>query len=111
MRGDSATFTGPEFSLRFDKKNGLIESYLFRGVNLLERGPRPDFWRSPTNNDRGAWKSMQRRVATDKSVDITRWKDAGPLWQVHDVRVEKVNDSSARVTVSAGLPERQPVTR
>lgn len=102
--GDSTTFTGPEFSLRFDRKNGLIENYQFRGVSLLERGPRPDFWRAPTNNDRGAWKVFQNRAKTDKSLDITYWKDAGPLWQVGDVRVEKVNDSSARVTVSAGLP-------
>jgi beta-galactosidase len=102
--GDNATFMGPEFSLRVDKKSGLIESYKFRQVDLLERGPRPDFWRSPTNNDRGAWKVMQNRAASDASVDITRWKNAGPLWQVGGVKVEKVGDSSARVTVTAALP-------
>jgi beta-galactosidase len=101
---DSATFTGPEFSLRFDKKSGLIESYRFRGVSLLDRGPRPDFWRPPTNNDRGAWKSLQRRLATDKSVDLSVWKEAGPQWQVREARVEKISDSSARITVSAALP-------
>lgn len=99
----SITLTGPEFSLRFDRKSGLIESYQFRGVNLLERGPRPDFWRAPTNNDRGAWKVFHDRAAKDKSLDITVWKDAGPLWQVRDVRVEKLNDMSARVTVSAAV--------
>jgi len=102
--GDTATFTGPEFSLRLNKKSGLIEAYKYRGVNLLERGPRPDFWRSPTNNDRGAWKVMQHRAASDKSVDIQRWKDAGPLWRVRDTRVEKQGAAAARVTVSADLP-------
>ena len=47
---------GKRFSLRFDKKDGVIEQYRYKGVTLLERGPAPDFWRAPTNNDRGAWK-------------------------------------------------------
>jgi beta-galactosidase len=101
---DTATFTGPDFSLRLDKTTGLIESYIFRGVNLLERGPRPDFWRPPTNNDRGAWKVMQHRAESDKGLDIVRWKNAGPLWQVREVRVEKVNDASAKIIVPAALP-------
>jgi len=100
----AATFSGPDFSLRVDRKSGLIESYRFRGVDLLERGPRPDFWRSPTNNDRGAWKSILNHPPVNKSRDIFVWKDAGPLWEVKDVRIEKVDDSSARVTVSANLP-------
>jgi beta-galactosidase len=101
---DSAIFTGPEFSLRLDRQTGLIESYVFRGVSLLERGPRPDFWRSPTNNDRGAWKVFESRARTDKGLDIKVWKDAGPLWQVTGVRIEKLSETIARATVSASLP-------
>lgn len=101
---DDATFTGPEFSLRFDKNAGVITDYRYRSVTLIERGPRPDFWRAPTNNDRGAWKVFQQRAKADKSLDITLWKEAGPLWQVRDVRIQKVDDSSARVVVTAELP-------
>ncbi|MGH9666657.1 MAG: hypothetical protein ACRD9L_19705, partial [Bryobacteraceae bacterium] len=32
------------------------------------------------------------------------WKDAGPRWSVKDVRVDKVDNGSARVTVTADLP-------
>ncbi len=103
-RGDDATFTGPEFSLRFNKKAGVIADYRFKGVSLLERGPRPDFWRSPTNNDRGAWKVFREPAQKDKSLDITLWKEAGPLWQVKSVRVEKSGDSTARIVVEAELP-------
>jgi beta-galactosidase len=102
--GDSATFTGPEFSLAFDKKTGLLQRYRFRKVDLLERGPLPDFWRAPTNNDRGAWKAVQQEGTIDKSTDIKLWKDAGPLWQVKNVTIDKLTDFSARVTVSAALP-------
>jgi beta-galactosidase len=102
---DDATITGKTFSLRFDKRDGVITSYRFKGVALLERGPRPDFWRTPTNNDRGAWKNVFRqRAEKDKSVDIALWRDAGPQWDVRNVKVEKVDDSTARITVNADLP-------
>lgn len=104
----TTTFSGPEFSLRFDTKRGLIASYRYRGVPLLERGPEPDFWRAPTNNDRGGWKATRQRAQTDKTLDIKVWKDAGPLWKLRNVQVERLGSSSARVTVSAALPAGDP---
>lgn len=101
---DAATFTGKAFSVRIDKKEGVLEHYAYRGVTLLERGPRPDFWRAPTNNDRGAWKVFQQRARTDKSLDIRLWREAGPRWDVRDVRVVTIDDGTARVTVAADLP-------
>jgi beta-galactosidase len=102
--GDEATLSGPNFSLRLDKKNGVIEQYRYKGVTVLERGPVPDFWRAPTNNDRGAWKSIQSRAARDPSLDIMVWREAAPRWDVKDVTVEKVDASSARIVVRAELP-------
>jgi beta-galactosidase len=102
--GDDATFTGKTFSLRFDKKDGVITQYRYRGVNLLERGPMPDFWRAPTNNDRGAWKSLNDKAQQDPSMNLTVWRDAGPQWDVRDVRIEKVDEGTARVSVDAALP-------
>jgi beta-galactosidase len=93
--GDAATLTGPNFSLRFDKKAGLITSYRYKGVNLLERGPRPDFWRSPTDNDRGAFKGG--------GANLEVWHNAGPEWIVRDVQVHKIDDHSARIAVTADL--------
>ncbi|HWB87456.1 MAG TPA: glycoside hydrolase family 2 TIM barrel-domain containing protein [Bryobacteraceae bacterium] len=102
--GDEADFSGNAFSLRFDKKAGVITRYIYRGTTLLDRGPLPDFWRTPTNNDRGAWKVIRDRAQTDKALDIFLWREAGPRWDVGDVRVERLNPDSARVTVSAALP-------
>ena len=99
-----ATFTGKAFSVRFDKKEGVLTQYRYKGVTLLERGPRPDFWRAPTNNDRGAWKVMRTRAQTNPAVDIEVWREAGPRWAVKDVRVEEVDGETARVTVRADLP-------
>ncbi len=102
---EDAAFTGPEFSLRFDKTNGVITQYRYRNVDLLQRGPRPDFWRVPTNNDRGAWKALhEEQREFPRSQDISVWRDAGPRWEVKGVSVEKMDSSTARVVVTADLP-------
>jgi beta-galactosidase len=101
---EDATIAGPAFSVRFDKKAGLMTRYIYRGATVLERGPAPDFWRAPTNNDRGAWKAKRNRADTSPAVNIELWREAGPRWVVKDVRVESVNDSTARVMVKADLP-------
>ena len=61
-----ATISGKGFSVRFDKKAGVITEYRYQGVTVLERGPVPDFWRAPTNNDRGAWKVFRASAATEQ---------------------------------------------
>jgi beta-galactosidase len=102
--GGEANFRGPAFSLRFDKENGMITQYRYHGVTLLERGPLPDFWRAPTSNDRGAWKAVRSRAATDPTLDISTWQEAGPRWEVNKTRIERLSEAAALVVVSAALP-------
>jgi beta-galactosidase len=104
---DSAPFvriSGRDFALVFDRLNGVMTSYAYRGVTLLDRGPLPDFWRAPTDNDAGAWKSLGTAARTDPSLDILAWRSAGPGWKVTDVQVTRVDDSAAAIVVQATLP-------
>ena len=103
--GNTAEIKGETFSLRVDKKEGVITSYTYKGTTLLERGPRPDFWRATTDNDTGAWKSMRGFAEKDPARNIRLWRDAGSLWEVKSVEVAKLDDGSAKITVKAGLPE------
>jgi beta-galactosidase len=65
---------GSDFMLRFSKKSGFLTSYVYQGVDLIKNNLQPDFWRSPTNNDRGnklqdrcaIWRNME-----DKRTDIS----------------------------------------
>ena len=102
--GDTATISGKGFSLRFDKKAGVMTEYRYQGVVLLERGPAPDFWRAPTNNDRGAWKSLPTPGSRQQGRQHRTLARCRPRWNVKDVHVEKVDDSTAKVTVNADLP-------
>ena len=40
----------------------------------------------------------------DPSLDILAWKTAGPAWKVADVRLTRVDDAAAAITVEAGPP-------
>ncbi|GHV56228.1 beta-galactosidase [Bacteroidia bacterium] len=42
-----------DITIIFNKKNGLLEKYQYKGKSLIESGPQPDFWRAPTDNDYG----------------------------------------------------------
>ena len=42
---------GPGFRLVFDKVRARISSWQYQGVELVQAGPRLDFWRAPTDKD------------------------------------------------------------
>jgi beta-galactosidase len=102
---DSAEFRGEHFLLRFGKKDGLITSYIYKGTTLLERGPRPDFWRAPTDNDTGAWKSMRGTAEKNPALNIKMWRNAGSSWDLKKVDITKVDGRTAKIDVTAGMPE------
>ena len=58
---------GKKFSINFNRKSGTIDSWIYNGETLLTRGPVPNFWRSPTDNDAGG---------QEKSYKY-RWQQAG----------------------------------
>lgn len=63
---------GEDFSLEWNKENGTLNSFQYRGSELLVSAPRPDFWRIPTDNDYGngmpsqldVWRTMHQTLKT-----------------------------------------------
>ena len=45
--------SGTGFTMKFDTRQGVLKSYIFDGTELLVKGPLPNFWRAPTDNDLG----------------------------------------------------------
>jgi beta-galactosidase len=93
-----------DFALVFDRLNGVVTSYSYRGVKILDRGPVPDFWRAMTDNDVGAWKAVGNAARTDPALDILVWRNAGASWIVKDVRIQTPELGKAVVEVQAELP-------
>ena len=62
---------GVDFSVTFDRRTGEMTSLIYGrddGVEILRRGPQPNLWRAPTDNDYG--NEMPARLGA--------WRDAGP---------------------------------
>jgi beta-galactosidase len=102
--GTLVRFSAPEFALTFDRLNGVITSFSYRGTKLLDRGPLPDFWRAVTDNDQGAWKSLGAKAAGDPTLDIMVWRHAGRAWHITGVDIDRVDASRVRISVKGDLP-------
>jgi beta-galactosidase len=80
--GASIDISGDGFSLAIDSETGVITSYKSNGKELLLNGygPRPAFWRAPTDNDYGwsmpvlsrLWKVASDQVPVASSVKASQ---------------------------------------
>ena len=82
--------------LVFDKEKGQITSYIFEGTELLKdgNGPKPNFWRPPTDNDFG--NQMQA-----KNIE---WKKASLFMKVSKMSFNLNKDGSVSILVTYALP-------
>ena len=98
---DTATITGKGFSVRFDKKAGVLTEYRYQGVTVLERGPRAGLLARAHQQRSRRVEGLPQSAGTNKSLDIELWREAGPRWDVKEVNVEKLDASTVKVTVRA----------
>ena len=88
---------GKDFSVGFDKQSGVINSFIYKGKTLLASQLAPNFWRAPSDNDRG--NQMPNRCGI--------WKNAGPDRQTLEVKAVQLHPQAVRVTVKAQLAAKQ----
>jgi beta-galactosidase len=77
----SLIVSGSRFRAIFDRQSGLLTSYRVDGTEYIHNGvgPRPFFWRAPTDNDYGArlpqrlsaWKEASYREPKAENLKIT----------------------------------------
>lgn len=92
---DNVVVEGNDFSVTFNKKSGIMTDYTLNGTQLIKNGPVPNFWRAPTDNDKG--NGMERRCAS--------WRNAGSKRSVNGCTVTKVSDQETRLDFSISLPQ------
>jgi beta-galactosidase len=61
---------GGDFSLRFDRLTGELDSFIVGGNELIASGIEPNYWRAPTDNDFG--NQMPRRLAVWRQASLYR---------------------------------------
>src|SRR6185503_13530571 len=57
-----------DFQLIFDKETGTLSSWRYHETDLIQCGPKINFWRAPTENDLNTW--------GDERAEI-RWREVG----------------------------------
>jgi len=85
---------GEDFSASFGKKSGALESYSRNGKNLLAAPLIPNFWRPPTDNDRGNGEPKKLGV----------WRDAGPDRTITRVAAQQQSPQTVKVVSEAKIP-------
>ncbi|MBN1417304.1 MAG: DUF4981 domain-containing protein [Planctomycetes bacterium] len=93
LASDGASFTvsGKDFRMRIGKASGAIESYAWKGRELLAAPIEPNFWRAPTDNDRG-----------NNMVNwASAWASAGPRRTVS--KIERVDGPAGAVRIAADM--------
>lgn len=90
-----SVLSGKDFSLVFDKEEGRIVSFRWRGKELLERGPQINFWRAPTENDLNTWGDERAAL---------RWRAVGYdqlAEYVNQVEMKRLSPASAQIVVKS----------
>lgn len=90
---DSIEISGKEFSLVFDKISGVISSYKVNGTEIFKQGFSGDFWRLPTDNDKGWGLQSVAKV----------WRLATQEQTLTNISLEKISDSQVKVITDFSL--------
>lgn len=90
---DQLTVTGEAFTLKLNRKTGVIEQYIYQGETLLNQGPVLNYFRAPTDNDPKNVPQGIQNTAEQLTVD--------------SVTVDQ-QDSVVRVQVQGNLATKNP---
>jgi beta-galactosidase len=89
-----------DLQIVFNKNTGTLNSYQYKGKELICNGPAATFWRAPTDNDAGG----------DERSFSHRWFEAGlDKLQTRDVQVDavQVNSKAVQITAQMNLTAKQ----
>jgi len=96
LKSGEATISGTNFKIQFDLVMGKISHLNYFGKEMLTdgKGPEPDFWRAPTDNDFGNGLDQRCRI----------WRKAGAERQLIDKKAITISGNEAEVRMTFSLP-------
>ena len=87
--------SGVDMKIVFDLGTGRLTSFTFKGKELIQKGPEPDFWRPPTDNDYG--------YDMDKLLGV--WRKAGERTKITKANISQPQLDKVVVTFNYDLPD------
>ncbi|MEO0339549.1 MAG: beta-galactosidase domain 4-containing protein [Bacteroidota bacterium] len=99
------TFTGTDWEMLFDKKMGRLLTWNKNDIALIERGGQPDFWRAPTDNDRGAGLGTPKAHQSYNRAltESNDWKDEGVKWKPNSIDIKELSGEVQQLSFSGPL--------
>ncbi|RYY56846.1 MAG: DUF4981 domain-containing protein [Chitinophagaceae bacterium] len=91
--GDLCTVSGNGFSVSFNLATGELTGYKLGKQQLLSSGPRPAFWRAPTDNDFGSGFNKSLRM----------WRNAFSNGKITSAKTIQLDNGSVRVHFVSSL--------
>ncbi len=92
--GKTSIVSGEGFTVTVGDNTGAIESWVFKGTELIRSPLIPNFWRAPIDNDDG--NGMVKRLGA--------WRKAGAERTVLSGETKQVTPQLVRITTVATLP-------
>jgi hypothetical protein len=90
--------------LVFDKQIGTISSWQYQETELIQRGPKINFWRAPTENDLNTW-GDERAAIHWRQVGLDQLEEC-----ISSVSVVQPKPQLAQVTVKSTVVLREGAT-
>jgi beta-galactosidase len=91
---DLVSINGEDSRIEISKLTGLISSYEYKGIQLIQQGPEPNFWRPPTDNDFGS------KFPETSAI----WRDAGARRTLKSFDIQNFDNRALQITVVYDLP-------
>jgi len=93
--GKELEVSGVDMNITFDLGTGRMTSFNYKGKEMLKKGPEPDFWRPPTDNDYG--------YDMDKLLGV--WKKAGERTFVTKANINQPELGKVVLTFNYDIPD------
>jgi beta-galactosidase len=93
--GKNLEVSGVDMKLTFDLSTGRLTSFNYKKKEIIKKGPDPDFWRPPTDNDYG--------YGMDKLLGV--WKKAGERTIVTKANINQPELGKVLVTFNYDIPD------
>jgi len=86
---------GVDFSVTINRDSGFLSSLNYKGNELIAEPLTPDFWRAPTDNDRG--NNMSRRCAV--------WRTAMQSWKPKGITMTQLSPQAIEVIIMSRIED------
>jgi beta-galactosidase len=97
VEGNNYRISSTNMEIVFDLEKGKMESFVYKGKSIISKGPEPDFWRPPIDNDYGY----------DMDKKLGMWKKAGERAEVKGANLGQPEMGKVIITFEYDIPDNE----